>query len=187
MNHDPTSWARLGRAIRSDRERQSLGRKELAELVIERGGKVTARSIASLEYGTVPKKGVKPPSLEPTVAALGWRRGWADRILGGEEPETVLVGHLAGEVPEVSPRQFVLEMLPAVYEFSRAAVAAGADARLRDTFDELAQRMVQGIPAAPAASGKSAYGLAAYRPHAMGEGIPEDDARRINDAMESGD
>lgn len=184
MNHDPTSWVRLGKAIRGDRERQSLGREELAQRVIERGGKVTARSIASLEYGTVPKKGVKPPSLEPTVAALGWRPGWADRILDGEEPESVLVGHTAASPQEMSPRHLVLEMLPSVYEFSRAAVAAGADLRLRDAFDELAQEMVRTIPAGPSVSGRLAYDLAAYRPHAMGEGVPADDAQRISDAME---
>lgn len=144
---------------------------------------MAARSIASLEYGTVPKRGAKPPSLEPTVAALGWRPGWADRILDGEPPETVLGGHTAASSSEVSPRQLVLEMLTSVYEFSRAAVAAGADARLRDSFDELAQRLVQSIGVTPPARDRSAYGLVTYRPHAMEKGVPEDDAQRINDAM----
>ncbi|PJN00856.1 hypothetical protein CG740_23420 [Streptomyces sp. CB01201] len=77
-----------------------------------------------------------------------------------------------------------LELLPSVYEFSRAAVSGGGDPVLRDEFDEMAQRLLQSIPAGAGVAPGSAYGLAAYRPHAVGEGVPADDADRIARAMD---
>ncbi|MFJ5914993.1 hypothetical protein ACIQFW_04240 [Streptomyces ardesiacus] len=181
MNHDAAAWAVLGRAIRSDRNRQGITREQLAERVRERGGEISARSIGSLEAGKVPKRGTKPPSLEPAVAALGWKAGWTDRILGGEDPGAVLEGAEPEPVEEVTPRQRLYELLPSVYEFARTAVANGAPAEERDAFEVAAQRL---LTAATAPAGRQAgYGLAAYRPHAAGEGVPADDAARIREAL----
>ncbi|WP_086768128.1 hypothetical protein [Streptomyces bobili] len=184
MNHDPERWAVLGRAIRGDRERQGLTREQLAERVLERGGQVSGRSIGSLEAGVTPKKRAKPPTLEPTVAALGWRRGWTDRILAGEDPETVLSGDQAAPPREVTPQQRVLELVPGVYEFGRLAVQAGASPADRDTFEAAVQRLLAPVTAGRPAQG--GYALASYRPHAPGEGVPADDAERIYGAMERG-
>jgi transcriptional regulator with XRE-family HTH domain len=182
MNHDPTAWTELGKAIRGDRERQGLGRKELADRVAANGGAVSTRTIASLERGVVPRRGVKPPSVEMVVAALGWGTGWADRIIGGESAESVL-GHRASSLSRPTPRDAALELLPGVYEFSRAVVAAGGSAHLRDAFDRAAQELVSSMPAR-VATGRSDYGLTAYRPHGQGEGVPLDDASRISDTMD---
>jgi len=193
MTWDSQAWERLGRAIRDDRERRGLSREDLAAQVVARGGSVTSRSIASLERGVAPKKRPKPPTLEPVVAALGWRPGATDRILNGEDPHAVLddlaprssQGAAAAAGVKESPaasREDVLGMLPSVYAFSRSAVAAGADPRLRDQFDALADRLVASLPAAQT-SGRSGYGLAAYRPHAEGEGPASDDAERIERAL----
>ena len=183
MERDPGVWAVLGRAIRSDRDRQGLTREQLAERVIERGGKITARSIASLEYGTVPKKRDKPPTLEPTVSALGWPRGSADRILNGEDPADVLEGRNATEPPRAPARDDALELLPRVYEFSRTVVALGGDPELRDEFDAIAQRLIDSVPPKLRAD-RALYGLAAYRPQAEGEGPAPDDTLRMLQAME---
>jgi transcriptional regulator with XRE-family HTH domain len=186
MDRNPQAWAELGKAIREDRERQSLTRDELAARVIARGGSITTRSIASLEKGVVPKKRDKPPTLGPTIAALGWPLGAEDRILAGESPEAVLrgTGHepQAPAAPGRSPRETALELLPSVYAFSRSAVAAGASLALRDTFDELAQRIIESIPAR--GGGGAALGLAAYRPHGETPGAVVDDAERILRALE---
>ncbi|KOT27924.1 hypothetical protein ADK47_24125 [Streptomyces rimosus subsp. rimosus] len=176
MNHDPRAWEALGRAIRDDRQRQGLSREELAQRVVERGAKITTRTLGSIERGVVPKRGEKPPTLEAAVAALGWAAGDADRILQGEDPRSVL-----GQAAPASPRAHALELLPKVYEFSRTAVAAGADPGMRDRFDRLAQQLVESVPSERDVS--AAYGLAAYRPHAAGEGVPQDDADRIFEAM----
>jgi transcriptional regulator with XRE-family HTH domain len=180
MNHDPEVWAVLGRAIRSDRERQGLTREALADRVRQRGGKVTARSIGSLEKGVPPKKRDKPSTLEPVVAALGWQPGWTDRILGGEDPGAVLQ---AGEAEPRgdSPRAQLLELVPTVYEFSRTAARLGAPVQLRDEFDHLVQQLLDSTTSGQPE--RATYGLAAYRPHAEGEGVPADDAARIRDAL----
>jgi hypothetical protein len=173
----------LGLAIRGDRERQGLTREQLAGLVRARGGQVSARSIGNLEAGTVPKRGTKPPSVEPVVAALRWHPGWADRILAGEDVGTVLRSD-TDTSPNATPRSWLLEMVPKVYQFSREAVRLGADPELRERFDRLAQQLVESAPADRPVRVK--YELAAYRPHAEGEGVPADDAARIADAMNKG-
>ncbi|WP_439947266.1 helix-turn-helix domain-containing protein [Streptomyces sp. BBFR109] len=179
MTHDPERWAVLGHTIRSDRERQGLTREALAERLRARGGQVTARSIASLEKGIPPKKRPKPLTLEPVAAALGWKTGWTDRILAGEDPHAVLEGGDNGATAE-SPQAQLLELAPRVYEFSRMAVKLGAPTDLRDRFDQLVQELLDTVSAKGA---RPSYGLAASRPHAAGEGVPADDAARIQDAM----
>lgn len=180
MTHDPEAWKALGRAIRSDRERQGLTRADLAARVSERGGSVTPRSIGSLETGVVPKKRTKPPTLEPVVAALGWRSGWTDRILAGESASAVLEV-VDPEAADASPRGRLLELLPEVYEFSRTAVELGVDTSVRDRFDRLAHEIMEMVRAGTRAP--TNYALAAYRPHAEGEGVPADDVARIVEAM----
>ncbi len=180
MTHHPHRWAVLGLAIRGDRDRQGLTREQLAERVRARGGQVTPRSIGSLEAGVVPKKRPKPPTLEPVVAALGWQGGWADRILGGEDPSVVLRSDSAEPRAE-SPRAHLLELVPTVYEFSRTAASLGAPAAMRDDFDALVQRLLESATAGQPP--RSSYALAASRPHAPAEGVPADDAARIDDAI----
>lgn len=186
MTHEPEMWAVLGRALRSDRERKGLTREQLAGLVRERGGRVSARSIGSLETGVVPKRGTKPPSLEPTVAALGWPPGWVDRILAGEDAGAVLNDlEFVDDETARTPQQQLLELLPDVYEFGRLAVQAGATAEARDGFESAVQRLLNGVPSGRPA--RSEYALAAYRPHAAGEGVPADDAIRIREALSRND
>lgn len=182
MTQDPEAWAALGRAIRSDRERQGLTRAELAARVAGQGGQVTSRSIGTLEEGPPPKRGTKRPSLEPTVAALGWRPGWTDRILAGEDPSAVLQRDGA-VATDATPRSHLLELLPVVYDFGRTAVQAGAPASLRDDFERIVQQLIDAVPGGR--SSRASYSLAAYRPHAEGEGVPSDDAARIQEAMRS--
>ncbi|MEU3620650.1 hypothetical protein ABZ725_51700 [Streptomyces sp. NPDC006872] len=192
MNHDPERWAVLGHAIRGDRERQGLTRLQLVARVQERGGQVSERTIASLEELTPPKKRSKPTKLEPVVAALDWRPGWTDRILAGEDPADVLRRDVveeqtveeqteAAEAHADPSRGRLLELVPGVYEFSRTAARLGAPAALRDDFDHLVQQLLEAVTAPQ--STRSSYALAAYRPHAVGEGVPADDAARISDAL----
>ncbi|MFE9391618.1 hypothetical protein [Streptomyces sp. NPDC006784] len=188
------AFAVLGTAIRNTRERQGLTRPDVVALVQQAGGSVTIRSILSLEKGVAPKKRDKLPSTEPVVAALGWRAGWADRILAGEDPEAVLaplIDDLAArrtEQPRITAarpeasREEVLGMLPSIYGFSRKVVALGGDPQIRAEFDRLADELAWSIPAVPEPAAE--YGLAAARPHAEGEGVPADDARRIASAMD---
>lgn len=185
------AYAVLGTAIRGDRERQGLTRADVAARVAKRGAQVSARSIGSLESGVVPKREAKPPTLEPTVAALGWLPGWTDRILAGEDPSAVLqrrevpdASPREVEVPDTSPREHLLELLPVMYDFGRIAVRAGAPASLRDELERIVQQLLDAVPGGKPS--RSSYALAAYRPHAVGEGVPADDAARIYGAIQQG-
>lgn len=199
MNRDPNAWARLGGAIRASRNRKRLTRDQLAQLIKERGGAATARSIGSLERGVIPKTGNLPPTLEPTVGALGWRVGWADRILNGEDPDVVLAPlHEADSAPTAveskvaslvegkrpPTREDVFEALPHIYEFGRNVVALGGDQRARDIFEQAVHMLLDSLPGSRP---HGRYGLAAYRPHAEGEGPAPDDAERILRAMANED
>ncbi|WP_311629102.1 hypothetical protein [Streptomyces boetiae] len=185
MTWGPEAWKRLGDAIRDDRIRQGItSREELAERVKRQGGSVTSRSIGDLERGLHRSTGKKPRTLEPTVAALGWPYGASDRILNGEEPAVVLRQEVRPEAEQASGREAVLEALPQVYAFSRQVAALGGDPDLRDQFDDLAHRLVRSIPVG---GPQGRFGLAAYRPHAPGEGPADDDAERIREFFESGD
>jgi transcriptional regulator with XRE-family HTH domain len=86
MGQDPTAWAKLGQALRDDRERQQLTREDLAARIEKAGYSITTRTISNLERGTVPRRRNKPPSVEVTAAALGWPAGKVDRILDGGDP-----------------------------------------------------------------------------------------------------
>src|ERR1044072_7207714 len=117
---DPGAWTALGPAIRAARGRQGLTREDPARRVRERGQQVTARSIGTLEEGPPPKRGAKRPTLEPTVAALGWQPGWTDRILAGEDPAAVVLSGPPVE-PAASPRGELLELGPHVQRFTPPA------------------------------------------------------------------
>lgn len=183
MTPDPKRWAALGQAISDDRERQGITQKQLVARVLARGGKVTVRTIINLEGGEPPLKRAKPIKLEIVVAALGWEAGWTDRILAGEDPAVVLRRSTPQEptAEQASPRAELSELLMAAYEFSRTAAQLGAPAKLRDEFDVRAEELYRSVPAA--ALGRASLGLAAYRPHAEGDGVPADDAARIRDAL----
>lgn len=188
MTHDPTRWAVLGRSISDDRDRQGLTQEALVALVRDRGGNVTQRTIINLEAGIPPKRRPKPLKLEIVVLALGWKPGWTDRILAGEDPGVVLRREEPSEakaVADASPRAQLLEILPTVYQFSRTAATFGAAPQLRDSFDRLAQQLLDSVSATRMS--QRGLGLAAYRPHAEGEGVPPDDADRIRDALEDDD
>lgn len=183
---DPARWHLLGQSIRSDRERQGLTREALADLVKGRGGSVTARTIANLEKGMPPSRRPKPLALEPVVAALGWQPGWTDRVLAGEDPGTVLRRDTPQEVGagDAAQRAGLSELLMSAYEFSRTAAQLGAPAELRDEFDVRAQELYRSV--ASSAPSRPEFGLAAYRPHSAGGGVPADDAARIRAAMDEG-
>jgi transcriptional regulator with XRE-family HTH domain len=184
MTSDPKRWAILGRALRDSRTRQGLSAEQLVERAREQGGSVAGRTIYAFERAeTTPTR--KPQKLEQVAAALGWQPGYVDRILDGEDPNSVLgqPGTPPSAPDEGSPaRQAALELLPAVYEFGRAAEAAGGDAALRDELESAAQSLIASIPGRTMPN-RSTYGLVAYGPHRPGEPVPDDDAERIERAL----
>lgn len=184
MTRTPEAWRKLGHAIRADRERQGLTREELGLRA-----RVTARSVYSLETGVVPKRRDKPPSLEPVAAALGWPRGAADRILNGEPADVALRAPREDGAPSADDGkqsklavEQALQELPRVFAFGRAIVELGGDPGRREAFDDAVAQLVASLPVAVAPK-RGAFDLAAYRPHAEGDGVPSDDAVRIHEAL----
>ena len=80
MNRDPEAWARLGRALRSARDRQGLTQGELGDLA-----GVSGRSVQEAESGKVPRAR-KPYTLSRIAQALGWPVDSVEAVLDGEQP-----------------------------------------------------------------------------------------------------
>lgn len=78
INRDPEAWARLGQAIRSERERQRMTQAELAQ-----HASVSTKALQEAEAGKVPRAR-KPYTLTAIEETLGWPPGRVDLILAGE-------------------------------------------------------------------------------------------------------
>jgi hypothetical protein len=188
MAQKSRDWGALGDAIREDRMRKGMrSRKALIARVSERGGSIAERTLGDIERGAERGRAAAPASVEQVASALDWPRGAVDRILDGEDRNAVLgvaEAATAAKVADSNAPARVLTALPGIYAWSRDAVDAGADRERRREFDRAAQRLVQSIPARTARDG---YGLAAYRPHAEGMGIEDDDRGRIDRALDEDD
>jgi DNA-binding XRE family transcriptional regulator len=178
MNRDPEAWKRLGRLFRNSRELEGLTR---AEFGLKAG--VSEKAVYNAEKGDVPSRH-QPPTLVKIAAGHGWRPESIQQILDGGDPLLIEDG---GTSPQASPSTAgtpaqVLELVPRVYEFGRLCSSLGAQAAARDEFDAAVQHLLESVSVG--AAKQSGFSLAAYRPHALGEGVPADDADAILRAME---
>ncbi|MFF1792625.1 helix-turn-helix transcriptional regulator [Kitasatospora sp. NPDC058263] len=170
-------WAFLGHEIRMERLARGFSQQQLAE----QAG-LDRKTVSHYENGRRPGPGRIPDGYYAVARVLGWQ---ADDI------DARLERRAAPETPPAVPRTVVAsavsDLFPAVGRFARAAVAAGGDPALRDLLEEAADRLLQSIPQRQPQPAQSGYGLAAYRPHAWAEGdtgVPDDDAARIEQALE---
>lgn len=177
MNRDPEAWMRLGRLFRNARELEGLTRKDFG---LKAG--VSEKAVYNAEKGEVPSRH-QPPTLVKIAVAHGWKPESIQRILEGGDPVPAKGGIGAGqERPAAGGVSVqVLELMPRVYEFGRLCSALGASPKARDEFDAAVQHLIDSVPHRAV---QASYSLAAYRPHALGEGIPSDDAEAILRAME---
>jgi transcriptional regulator with XRE-family HTH domain len=178
MNRNPEAWKRLGRLLRDAREGQGLSRKGFAEVA-----GVSEKAVYNAEKGDVPKK-QQPPSLVKIAAGHGWRPESIPAILDGGEP--VLADEADPAEALRLPSPGLLELFLKVHEFGRACTDLGAPLQARNAFESAAQHLFASVPHEAQAGSRREYGLAAYRPHALGEGVPSDDAEAILRAMEDG-
>lgn len=177
MNRDPEAWKRLGRLFRNARELEGLTRAEFAK----KAG-VSEKAVYNAEKSDVPGRH-QPPTLVKIAVGHGWRPEAIQQVLDGGDPILAAEDTAAVQVdaPEGTRAQ-VLELMPRIYEFGRLCSSLGAEAAARDEFDAAVQHLLES--ASVGTSKKSEFTLAAYRPHALGEGVPEDDANAILRAME---
>lgn len=178
MNRDPEAWKRLGRLFRNARELEGLTRAEFAS----KAG-VSEKAVYNAEKGDVPSRH-QPPTLVKIAVGHGWRPESIQHVLDSGDPILVADGSAS---PQASPAAAgtpaqVLELVPRVYEFGRLCSSLGAKAAARDEFDAAVQHLLESVSVGAAA--QSGFSLAAYRPHALGEGVPTDDANAILRAME---
>lgn len=178
MNRDPEAWKRLGRLFRNARELKGLTR---AEFALKAG--VSEKAVYNAEKSDVPGRH-QPPTLVKIAVGHGWRPESIQLILDGGDP---IPAEEDATTAQVSPSTTgapaqVLELIPRVYEFGRLCSSLGAEAAARDEFDAAVQHLLEAVSVG--AAKQSRFSLAAYRPHALGEGVPEDDADAIMRAME---
>ncbi|MCX5176780.1 helix-turn-helix transcriptional regulator [Streptomyces virginiae] len=178
MNRDPEAWKRLGRLFRNARELEGLTR---AEFALKAG--VSEKAVYNAEKSDVPGRH-QPPTLVKIAVGHGWRPESIQQILDGGDPIAVDDEKSTPQVnlPATGAQAQVLELVPRVYEFGRLCTSLGAEASARDEFDAAVQHLLESASAS--ASKKGRFTLAAYRPHALGEGVPADDADAILRAME---
>lgn len=181
MNRDPGAWKRLGDKVSEARQAAGLSQAQLAE-----AAEVSTRSVYSAESGSVPSRQM-PPSLVKIAIGLRWKPESIRLVLEGGEPISMDDSKQvepASERPSLHPD--IAELMLRVHEFGRVCAALGGSSEARDDFEAAAQRLFESVPRSARMAGQQGYGLAAYRPHALGEGVPEDDAERILRAMEEG-
>lgn len=181
MSFSPDAWERLGILFQDARQRLGMSRAKFAE-----HAGISEKAVYNAESGEAHSR--VPPTFAKYAAALDWTPESVRTVLAGGDPAVVGGVDVARPTPPRQPQTHpeeatLLDLLTRVHEFGRLAVSLGADGGIRDRLDATAQQLVRSIPRKAVAERKG-YELAAYRPHAAGEGPAEDDAERILRAME---
>lgn len=180
MNRDPEAWKRLGRLLRDAREGQGLTRKQFAE-----AAGVSEKAVYNAESGQVPSK-QQPPSLVKIAAGHDWKPESIRVILDGGEPMPASEPAAPSPAPtaqDPADHPDLLDLMMRVHEFGRVCMSLGGSLDARNDFEAAAQRLFESVPRETRVQ-QAHYSLAAYRPHALGEGVPEDDAAAIFRALE---
>ncbi|QQN79780.1 helix-turn-helix domain-containing protein [Streptomyces sp. XC 2026] len=162
-------WAHLGHVIRRIRRERGIKRQpELAEAV-----GLSAKTISNYENGRKPETPGIPDGYHLVAKHFGWPPGCLEFVLAGGEPEEFHPG---------SGPSGAHALAKPAFDLLDAARDAGAPAELiqrgREDITELMAWLLQ------AEARRSSLGLAAYRPHAAGEGPAADDTARILRALE---
>jgi DNA-binding transcriptional regulator YiaG len=100
VNWSAGDWARLGNALRIERQHRGLSQDDLA-----REAQVSTGSVQAVEAGKAPKSRM-PYTVAPIARALGWPAGTVESVLGGEaapvSPEAIA---LARRIERLSQKQ----------------------------------------------------------------------------------
>lgn len=147
---------------------------------------MSAKTIQNFEAGRVPQRDRTPPNLVKLVRALGYTPDSIERVLGGDDPLPLTPDEPTKPGPPTEPAApavTAVALYPSVIAFGRLCVREGGDPKLRDELEAAAERLLHSVPGHHSALTAGDVGLAAYRPHAPGEGVPADDAERIRRAI----
>ncbi|MFD5674838.1 helix-turn-helix transcriptional regulator [Streptomyces sp. NPDC127040] len=168
-------WNHLGAVIKHDRRRARMSQADLAQ-----AAGLSTRTVGNYERGRVPETApVVPDGYYDIASVLGWARSSIEVILAGGEPEP------AGAVGRSVSQDDVNTLAAPALRLADMARDMGAPQDLVDRY-RLTTVSLAGWMSSKAATSQSTVGLAAYRPHALGEGVAPDDAERILKAFEDG-
>jgi transcriptional regulator with XRE-family HTH domain len=169
------NWKHLGEVIRRDRRRARMSQADLAA-----AAGLSTRTVGNYERGRIPETApVVPDGYYDIAAALAWSRASIDLALAGGEPEPAR----ATERP-ISQDDINALAAPSL-RLADMARDMGAPQDLVDRY-RLAAVSLAGWMTSHASVVRPEFNLAAYRPHALGEGVAPDDAERILRAFEEG-
>lgn len=142
---EPEAWARLGRALRQDRQQRGFTQRKLAALA-----NVSVPALADAEGGRVPKSRM-PYSLAKIAAALGWPAGSVEEVLGGAPPPRDWTVGLAPSMVEKVLTQAIVQATSAVTAAEIRTAVAIALHEFRDAgmLAESGQIGYDGVPVDP--------------------------------------
>jgi len=142
---------------------------------------LSTRTVGNYERGRVPESApVVPDGYYDIAAVLGWTRASVELVLAGREPE------LTGAAERPAIQDDINSLAAPALRLADMARDMGAPQELVDRY-RLATVSLAGWMSSQATSSQAGLGLAAYRPHALGEGVAPDDAERILRAFEEGE
>lgn len=168
-------WKHLGAVIKHDRRRARMSQADLAA-----AAGLSTRTVGNYERGRVPESApVVPDGYYDIAGVLGWTRASVDLALAGGEPE------LTGATERPITQDDINALAAPALRLADMARDMGAPQEMVDRY-RLTAVSLAGWMSSRAASAQSDFGLAAYRPHAIGEGVAPDDAERILRAFEEG-
>lgn len=168
-------WNHLGAAIKHDRRRARMSQADLAA-----SAGLSTRTVGNYERGRVPESApVVPDGYYDIASVLGWTRASVEAVLAGGEPE------LAGAAGRSVSQDDVNSLAAPALRLADLARDMGAPQDLVDRY-RLTTVSLAGWMSSRAATSQTDLDLAAYRPHALGEGVAPDDAERILKAFEDG-
>lgn len=167
-------WKHLGGVIKRDRRRARMSQADLAA-----AAGLSTRTVGNYERGRVPEtEPVVPDGYYDIASVLGWTRASVETVLAGGEPE------LTGATGRAVTQDDVNALAAPALRLADMARDMGAPQDLVDRY-RLSTVSLAGWMSSRATD-QSGLDLAAYRPHALGEGVAPDDAERILKAFEEG-
>lgn len=141
---------------------------------------LSMRTVGNYERGRVPDSTpIVPDGYYDVASVLGWTRGSIEAGLAGGQPEMATP-------QEVPPTESVLsDMARPVLNLADAALDMGAPSEVVDRYRMAAVGLIGWMAnQSHDPVHKADLRLAASRAHAIGEGVPEDDAERMLQFLE---
>lgn len=169
-------WEYLGTMIKRHRRRRGMTQTDLA-----RAAGLSLRTVGNYERGRIPDSApIVPDGYYDVARILEWSHDSIDTVLAGGDPEPARASE------RTLTDDDVLQLSSPALHLADVARDMGAPADLVSNYRMATVTLVGWMTQHPEAAQRGNFSLAAYRPHAIGEGVPPDDAERILRELEDG-